>query len=77
MLTTICTLKFCDGQTVTGKIESASAVAGCRVHYTGAVERLPMRFATAYQTFLEFVFRKLAKELNAKVEVKTEGGYAR
>jgi len=69
MLITICKLKFGDGQTVTGKLQTAAAGAGL-VEYSGAIEKLPMRFATAYHTFLEFLFRKLAKELNAELEVK-------
>jgi hypothetical protein len=77
MVTCVCTLEFVDHVTVTGRIEVHSPEAEAPVHYTGAVERLRETFESASAAELRALFRNLAVETGAALEIWERGTWDR
>ena len=75
MLTLICTLTLSDQQQIIGKITAESPQGENPITYIGAVDRLPRRHLTGAPADMKLFFQNLARELNARLEVKQEGKY--
>ena len=75
MLHLICKLTFPDGATVTGQISVRSAEALYQVNYSGAVKRLPRRYTKADAGLLKTLFRNVAHETGAEVDINQSGGF--
>ena len=75
VVTLVCSLRFDDGEVVTAQIEAPSPHQVCPVVYSGAVERLPIRDATADTVWLRVLFRSFARELRAKYEEVVRGSW--
>jgi hypothetical protein len=74
-VTQICTLRFRDGQIAVGRIEATSRYQECMVVYSGAVERLPIRYATADSVLLRVLFQSFARELRARFQEELLGDW--
>lgn len=74
MLTVICTLKFKDGQSVTGQISAESPEGEYRVQYKGAVERIEARTPENVVGLIYF-FKSIARETGAEFQIDQSGQY--
>lgn len=72
----ICTLRFADGQCVIAILKIDSPQQECPINYEGAVERLPWRPPSGDPLDFKVIFRSLAREHHAQMEVQEEGDYA-
>jgi hypothetical protein len=75
MLTVVCTLKFADGLQVTGEVQAASPAVPYPIHYSGALNRLPMRYDAGTASDLELTFTMAANRSGAKLSVERSGSY--
>ncbi len=75
MLIVVCTLTFPDGQQVTGRTEARSPGMPCPITYTGAVDRLGMRYDAGTPADLELVFTLAAQQKGATLSVEKTGQY--
>lgn len=75
MFTLTCKLTFPDGKIVTGKVSAESPHDDNAVIYTGAVDRLPDRYETAFPSFLAVVFKNAARETGATFSERSSGNY--
>jgi len=72
-VTQICRLFFRDGQIASGQIQAGSRYQEAPVLYSGAIERLPVRYETADSVLLRVMFRSFARELRARFEEELIG----
>lgn len=76
-VTHTCTLRFKDGQTVSGRICAHTRYEDCVIEYTGAVDRLPFTFETADSVLLRAYFQCYARELKAHFREEKSGDWPR
>jgi hypothetical protein len=78
MMTITCKLTFKDGAVVTARIEAESPDREYPIKYTGPVTRLAKwSLSDADAGFLEFIFKRMAVETGAVLDVLREGEFDR
>jgi hypothetical protein len=77
MLHLTCKLTFPDGATVIGQLSGRSAEALYPVSYSGAVKRLPRRYPKADAGLLKTLFRNVAQETGAEIDINQSGTFER
>ena len=77
VVTQICTLRFRDGASVAAQLTASSPYEDCSVKYSGAVDRLPVRFEFASSVLLNALFRSFARELRVSFEEEILGSWDR
>jgi hypothetical protein len=75
MITTTCTLTFKDGTTVAGRVAVETPFDDAHVIYSGHVHRLPRKLAKTSPAVLRVMFRNLARELGAEINITDEGKF--
>lgn len=75
MITITCTLTFTDGAKATGKLSADNPYDSVPVTYSGAVDRLKVRFERTDAPALRASFKNMARSTGADVSVLMIGNY--
>jgi len=74
MFTLTCTLKFKDGKTAGATVSAHTPYDEVPIVYFGS-NRPARSYGTATPSLLKTIFKNLAKETGATLDIKTEGEY--
>jgi hypothetical protein len=75
MLSIFCALLFDDGQEATGMVEAITSGVKYPFAYSGASDRLPMKYSSGTPTDLELIFNVAASRTGGKLTITRVGEY--